>query len=489
MELAPLKIIYVSSEVYPFIKTGGLGDVAGSLPPALHAAGHDVAIMLPAYRDVLDKVGNAKALAHFLVPGGDVTLRQVYLPGTQVKVWLVDAPALFDRAGNPYMHPDGHPWPDNAQRFALLDRAVVTVARDRAGLAWRPDIVHCNDWQSGLIPPLLALEARRPATLFTIHNLAYQGLFSDAEFESLNLPDSLWSPDALEFHNRLSFLKGGLVYADRINTVSAHYAQEIQTPEFGRGLDGLLRHRSGALSAILNGIDEDEWNPGKDPHLVKHYGMDSLPDKALNKAALQRQRQLPEEAGIALLGMVDRLVEQKGIDLVLAALPKLVQMPLQMVILGTGEPHYERALHDWAERHPDRLSVTIGYDEALAHRIEGGVDIFLMPSRFEPCGLNQMYSLRYGTVPIVGRTGGLVDTVVDATPKNIASGTATGVLFSGDDGQSLLDAVNWATTLYRDKGIWTRMQREGMQQDFSWRRSAQQYIQLYELALQDRKAA
>ncbi len=477
----PLRVLFVVSEAHPLIKTGGLGDVAGSLPQALAKLGCDVRILLPAYPSCVQRAGALKPVASLSIPGSldRVTLLAGRLPGTRVRIWLVDYPPAFDRAGNPYLDPDGQPWDDNAERYALLARVAAALAQKRTTLSWQPEVVHCHDWQTGLVPALLAQEVRRPASVFTIHNLAYQGLFPHATFVDLGLPASLWAFDALEFHGQLSFIKGGLVYADKLTTVSPSYAGEIQTPAFGCGLDGLLRHRSADLSGILNGIDERTWNPSKDPHLTARYSARRLSAKAGNKQAVQRAFGLPVDPDIPLVGMVGRLVEQKGIDQVMLALPALMQRQLQVVALGSGEARYEQALQTFAARHADKIRVHIGYDETLAHQIEGGADMFLMPSRFEPCGLNQLYSLRYGTVPIVRRVGGLADTVVDAGAENLAQGSATGISFDGDDAADLLSAMDRALALYQTKTVWTQLVQTGMAQNFSWDASARHYLDLY----------
>ena len=482
------KILFVTSEAHPLMKTGGLGDVCGGLPQALHALGADVRLLLPGYHDALQRAGRLKKVAQLTVPplAQPVTLLEGRLPGTRVKVWLIDFPPAYDRPGNPYLNAHGHPWHDNAARFALLCQVAVSIARGAGGLAWQPEVVHAHDWQAGLVPALLAADAMRPATVFTIHNLAYQGLFAYDTFQSLHLPESLWSLHALEFHGQMSFIKGGIAFADRITTVSPTYAREIQTTEHGYGLDALLRHRSAHLSGILNGIDERTWNPARDPHLVSPYAMRRLAHKAPNKAALQKEFDLPMDADITLLGLVSRLVHQKGIDLVLAALPELLDLPVQFVALGSGEPAYEHALRDVAIRSPERVAVLAGYDEAIAHRIQAGADIFLMPSRFEPCGLSQLYSLRYGTVPLVRRVGGLADTVTDATPDALAAGTATGIVFDALTPTALVQAVKRALRLRGNARIWKQMQLAGMRQDFSWRHSASEYLSLYDDALRIR---
>lgn len=481
-------ILFVSSEVHPLIKTGGLADVSGSLPRALEAIGQDVRIVLPAYPEALEAAGDCHLRSTFHMHGTEATLIEGRLPESSVTVWFLDCRGLFNRSGNPYVGEDGRPWPDNAERFALFGRAVAEVAMNRAGLSWQPTIVHCNDWPSGLVPALLSLESQRPATVFTIHNLAYQGVFPFSAFARLGLPSRLWAPDALEFHDQVSFIKGGLVFADRINTVSPTYAREIQTVEFGCGLEGLLHHRRERLSGILNGIDENQWNPAEDHYLEKTYSHKTLNRKQANRTALQTELNLATDPDVFIISLIGRLVTQKGIDLVLDLLPELVQLPLQFVLLGSGESRFEQSLIYWARRYPGRIAVTIGYDEALSHRIEAGSDMFLMPSRFEPCGLNQMYSQRYGTVPIVRKVGGLADTVIDAIPSSFAQGGATGIVFDEASTGALLEAVKRAWLLFADRPQWEWIQRCGMQQDFSWKLSAEQYLRLYEQAQSDNRS-
>ena len=354
---------------------------------------------------------------------------------------------------------------------------------NEAGLGWIPELVHCNDWQTGLVPALLALRADRPATVFTIHNLAYQGLFSWGQFQALELPRYWWSPDYLEFHDKISFIKGGLVFADWITTVSPTYAKEIRTTEFGCGLDGLLEHRKDQLSGILNGVDYQVWSPGRDRLLAQTYTARSLECKLKNKTALQKTFGLPVYSEIALFGHVGRLVEQKGLDLILDLLPALLKRPMQLVFLGTGEASLEQALLAAQRKHPDKIGVRIDYDEKLAHLLEAGSDVFLMPSRFEPCGLNQLYSLRYATPPIVRNTGGLADSVVDANGPNLYRQTATGFVFEQARSRPLLRAIDRALNLFRRQDVWKDLQQNGMQQDFSWRRSASAYIELYKQVL------
>ena len=488
------KILFAASEVHPLIKTGGLGDVAGSLPIALKAQRQDVRIIMPAYHDIIARAGKLTPVKFWINPtlagfSGTVRLLEGTLPNSKVKLWLVDAPACFDRPGNPYMSPQGHDWPDNAQRFALFARVVTAIAMNQAGLAWQPDAVHCNDWQCGLIPALLSLETTRPATVFTVHNLAYQGLFPAETFAALGLPASLWGIDSLEFYGQVSFIKGGLAHADMISTVSPTYAREIRTPAYGCGLEGLLNHRAERLIGILNGADYAQWDPQHDTLIPHHYNAQSLQNKAANKIALQTRFGLPVAAGIPVFAIISRLVEQKGIDLILGSLPELLRHNIQFIILGNGEPRYEAAFTAFATQYPNQVAVQIGFNEELAHLIESGADAFVMPSLFEPCGLNQIYSLRYGTMPVVRRTGGLADTVVDATPATLKEHTATGIVFNEATPTVLLSALERALALYQEPALWQQIVCTGMKQDFSWKHSAKQYLALYRQAIAWKKAA
>jgi len=478
-----MRILFAASEAYPLIKTGGLADVAGSLSRALVNAGEDLRLVLPAYGAIKSNLAKARTLLQTSVDGQPVALLQTILPGSRVTVWLVDCPPLFERPGNPYVNPEGEPWPDNDLRFALFCRVIVMLANDRWGLGWEPQVVHLNDWQTGLVPALLRTQRRRPATVFTIHNLAYRGIFDHDSFTSLGLDPALWHYQALEFYGDYAFIKGGLVYADRITTVSPSYAREIQGRDFGEGLDGLLSERANVLSGILNGIDTRDWNPGTDPHLSENFNRQHLEHRAANKSALQLEFGLEEDAGVLLLGLVGRLVTQKGIDLILDALPRIMSMPVQLVILGSGDPELEGRVTQAAADFPGRLGLSIGYNEALAHRIEAGCDAFLMPSRFEPCGLNQMYSQHYGALPIVTPVGGLRDTVVNADEAAIHNGTATGFVMPTVNGKGLLATLARALQLFETRPeTWRQMQRTAMARDFSWGRSAQAYRELYEQA-------
>ncbi len=480
------KLLFVTSEVTPLIMTGGLADVSASLPVALKALRWAVRLLMPAYPEALAKAAPTKLIAQLKIPAtpGEVKLLEGRLPDTNLPVWLVDYAPAFERPGNPYTQDNGHDWPDNAERFALLSRCAVEIAQGRAGLSWVPDIVHCNDWQTGLTPALLSVESRRPATVFTVHNLAYQGRFPARTFDSLKLPKTLWSLEGLEFYGELSFIKGGLAFADHITTVSPSYAEEIQTAQFGYRLEGLLRYRHPVLTGILNGIDDVTWNPATDPHIVQTYTADTLQKKSRNKIALLKDFNLPVHPSAhnkrrLLLGSVGRLVEQKGIDLLLKIIGRLAALEVQCILLGSGEKRIEKALRSAAQRYPNTLAVHIGYDERLAHRIKAGADAFLMPSHFEPCGLSQLYSLRYGTPPIVHAVGGLKDTVVDSSGATLEAGTATGFSFSPATPETLLTSIERAVTLHAQSRQWNSLCKTGMAQCFNWHASAQRYAQLY----------
>lgn len=480
-------ILFATSEVFPLIKTGGLADVAASLPRALMKLGHNLRILLPAYPAVMKAAAEVelKKLKTLELDGQVITLWKTRLPGTKLFVWLVDIPQFSEREGNPYCDPSGNDWPDNPARFFIFAKVARLIALNAAGLRWPVDIVHCNDWQTGLIPALLSQDNPRPATIFTIHNLAYRGLFPYQAFIDLQLPHEFWHHDCLEFYGQLSFMKGGLVYADQITTVSPTYAKEIQTPESGHGLDGLLRYRAASLTGILNGIDADEWNPGADNYLEQTYTRRTLGGKQKNKVASQKRLGLAQDDSIPLLGFIGRLVDQKGIEIILAILPKLLAEGCQVAILGSGMEYFEEALKQLSQENPQKLSVTIGYNESLAHQIEAGVDMFMMPSLYEPCGLNQMYSLRYGTVPIVHDIGGLRDTVTDLTDEEISNKkiVANGFVFSPFSAEALHICIQRAVSIYQKKPLWRKLQENGMSQDLSWKRSAQEYAALYDKLL------
>ncbi len=476
-----MRVLFATSEIYPLIKTGGLADVSHSLPLALTSRGHEVKVVLPYYRQIkqlnldVEKLHSAQVFAYDKA----VTIYKTHLPDSnELDVWLVDAPDLFDREGGPYTDSYNKPWGDSAYRFALFSRVVALLGCDLFGMHWQPDVVHCNDWQTGLAVPLLQLHGNAPATVFTIHNLAYQGNFSREEFEHLHLPEAWWSIDGIEFYEQASFLKAGALHADWVNTVSPSYADEVRTPELGEGFDGILRHRGKRFVGILNGVDYDHWDPSSDAAIAQPYSAKQLELKPKNKGALQTEMGLPENKEIPLFGMVCRMAYQKGIDLLIDAIPLLMTSNLQIVVLGSGDIYYEEALKKLARRFPEQVAVSLGYDESLAHRIEAGADFFLMPSRYEPCGLNQIYSLRYGTLPIVRKTGGLADTVID--PDDIRDpGQATGFCFEEARPEALVQAIKRALELFRNKAARKAMQLQGMSEDFSWEKSCIRYEKLY----------
>ncbi len=488
--MQPLRILFATPECAPWVKTGGLADVSAGLPVALEALGHDVRVLLPAYPSVLAAAEHRSpffevpATAHFPA----CTLHQAPLP-SGVPAWLLNCPELFERDGGPYQDGDGVDWADNALRFGLLARVAALLAGPASPLDWRPDVLHCNDWQTALAPAYLRFEGgARAATVMTIHNLAFQGLFPPAEASRLGLPAAAFAIDGVEFWGRLSFLKGGLQYADAITTVSPSYAREIQDEPLGFGLHGLLAARSGVLHGIANGIDVAEWDPSSDRLIAQRYDADRLTAKAFNKEALQERLGLPQETRVPLLGMVSRLTHQKGIDLAIEVAREIVGLPAQLVVLGSGERALEEALAAVAKASAQRIAVRFGFDEPLAHLIEAGADLFLMPSRFEPCGLNQMYSQRYGTPPVARATGGLADTIVDATPATLADRTATGFLFEEETPVALLAAIERAIELYREPKEWRQIQRTGMTTDFGWDTAARKYAEVYAGLLRRREA-
>lgn len=477
------RILFIASEVQPWIKTGGLADVAGALPKALAALGHDVRVLLPAYGDILADEPGLRPVHRFQAPAGfeDWQLVTPTRRTDGIRLWLAAGPGFSDRRGSPYLDEHGQDWPDNAIRFNAFCRIATALAAGRAGAAWRPHVVHCNDWQTGLVPVWMQQRRVPAASVFTVHNLNYHGRFEPQTLHRLGLPSYLWHADALEFHGDLSFIKGGLVFADMLTTVSPTYAEEICTPACGEGLDGLMRHRRSDLVGILNGIDPDEWDPRRDPHLPANFSAEDLTGKRQTKQHLQQALGLEVTAQIPLLTMISRLVPQKGVDLVLQALPELLNRgAVQLAVLGSGESALEQRLRDLASAYPGQVAVQIGFDEALAHRLEAAGDLFLMPSRFEPCGLNQLYSLRYGTAPIVHHCGGLADSVVDVTA---APDAGTGFVFDQQTPEALGAAIERALALFRQPQAWQRLQHRGMTADFGWKRSARAYVEVYDEAM------
>jgi starch synthase len=482
--MAPkLHIAFPTTELVPYAKTGGLADVSAALPKALAHLGHRVTIFLPRYGSIPFPPGEFAGSVH--VPVDDVHRSAGYYRtslGRGLEVVFVEHPPFFERSG---LYGIGNnDYDDNRLRFAFFSRAVIEYFRSRGE---RPSVFHAHDWQTGLLPVYLkAFYADDPTlyrspTLFTIHNLAYRGTFSKDTIGVLGLPWNLGTREALEFHGGVSYLKGGLLFSEVLNTVSPQYAREIQGPEMGYGLDGVLGSRAEDLFGILNGVDYEEWDPSIDPHIAAPYSRESLAGKAACKADLLRTFGLTEYPDLPIVGIVSRLVAQKGFDIVIGAWYDLVTRPLRMVVLGTGETDVQEGFRALAARDPDRFAVRFAYDNTLAHKIEAGADMILMPSRFEPCGLTQMYSLRYGTVPIVRATGGLVDTV---EPYNPSTGEGTGFRFEHADGTGLVWALDQALALHRDRPAWERLMRSGMSRDFSWERSARSYVELYRRAMQ-----
>jgi starch synthase len=477
-----MPVLFVTSEVAPLIKTGGLADVAGSLPAALMHAGLDVRVLVPGYKQVMEGVKSKGRLASFSTLG-EIPASQLLagkLP-SGVPLLIVDCPGMYDRPGGPYQDTSGNDWPDNALRFGLLSYVAAVLGGPAAPISWRPRIVHANDWQTGLAPAYLRfMPGEKARTVMTIHNLAYQGIFPPATTSRLGLPPSSFAPDGVEYYGNMSFLKAGLFYADHITTVSPNYAREIQQEPLGMGFQGLLVHRSSMLTGILNGIDTDAWDPETDPYIARYYNAARLPAKQENKQALQQRMGLAVDDKVLLIGIIGRFTHQKGFDVAIEAASELLDTPMQLAVLGTGDVKLQDAFVALARANPGRVAVQVGYDEGLAHQIEAGADIFLMPSRFEPCGLNQMYSQRYGTIPVVHDTGGLHDSVVDVTPETLADKTATGFVFSPMSREQLTAAVGRAMAAYQDKKGWRQLQKNGMGCDFSWDASAQHYVELYE---------
>src|SRR4051812_1984663 len=475
-----MRVLMVASEAVPFAKTGGLADVIGALPRALVRLGHSVDVVMPRYRGIeAEPIGRIAATLGSMTTDADV----LAVTADGVRTVFIDRPDYFDRD---YLYgASGHDYPDNPERFAFLTQAALTWALD-SGRHY--DVAHAHDWQAGLLPVQLTQmfrlhrAAQRIPGVFTIHNLAYQGVFDASWLPRLGLPWDLMHVDAIEYWNRISYLKAGINFSRLITTVSPRYAEEIQTPALGFGFDGILRARQADMVGILNGIDYDQWDPARDPNLPEPYDAAHLEGKTASKQQVLSAYGFPDTPEVRerpLVGMISRLVDQKGFDLLAELADELPRLDATFVLLGSGERRYEDLWLGLAARHPDRIGARIGFDEPLSHTIEGGADMFLMPSRFEPCGLNQMYSLRYGTVPVVRATGGLFDTVRNFDPR---TGVGTGFTFDQYSAQALLDTLRWALGIYRDRDAWRRIQVAGMTQDFSWDASARQYVKVYERA-------
>jgi starch synthase len=477
-----MRALFASSEIFPLAKTGGLGDVSAALPKALSALGVDMQLMLPAYPSALNAAEN-KSIAlerEDFMGAGPLRLISGRAPDTGLPIWLADCPALFRRGGGPYQDEEGQDWPDNAQRFAVFSQVAAQLSLGLLLPDWRADIVHANDWHAGLIPAILAhAPGRPPATLLTMHNLAYQGIFPAEFFPQLGLPGDCFSPEGIEFYGQISFLKAGIRYTDRLTTVSPSYAHEILTPEFAYGLEGLLQQRAPDLVGILNGADYDVWDPAADANLPANFSGQEIDGKQLCGTALRDELGLDRDGEAPLVVFVSRITCQKMADAVAEAVPAIVEAGAQCALLGDGEQSLEERFMLAARRHAGRVACRIGYEEPLAHRILAGGDILLHPARFEPCGLTQLYGMRYGTVPVVRRTGGLRDTVVDATEGSLRGGTATGFSFENATTADFIRCIRRALFLHQQSATWRRIQRQAMAQDFGWAASAQRYLAIY----------
>ena len=486
-----MKVLFVTSEAFPLMKTGGLGDVSNSLPNSLQQLEADVRLIMPAYRDTLSQLDNFEIVGWVKVAAHqEVRILQTSHPAFDMPIWLVDCPSMFDRGGSPYTHPSGHDWHDNPQRFNLFSHAAALMAIDTLKTGWKADIVHSNDWQTGMVSAYLSLEVHPPKRIFTIHNIAYDCHFDYGVFQSMHLPPHWWSMELGEFYDRFSMLKAGMVFSDVITTVSPRYAQEIRTSDYGYGYAAILEANKHKLLGIINGIDPDTWNPATDSYLAANY---SHKDKIteIKKAKLANKKALLKELGAdskaltsqkPLIGFVGRLVFQKGIDLLLNAIEELLfENQAQFVIIGSGEHELELQLRTLADQYPQQLFCYTGYSESLAHLLEAGCDIFAMPSRYEPCGLNQLYSLQYGTPAVVRNTGGLADTVTDTNTATLAEKSATGIIFDHATVEALTAALRKAVKLFAEQKTWSQLISNGMRQDFSWDSSARQYIELYKV--------
>ena len=473
-----MKVLHVGAEIFPLVKTGGLADVMGALPQALVEQGADVRLLLPGLPAIADAVLHQKLVAEIgpAFGAGRIALRLGRMPYSHLLAYVVDAPYLYRREGSPYQASDGREWDDNLQRFALLGWTGAHLAAGELDPSWTPEVLHAHDWHAAMACAYMAAHPpTRAASVFTVHNLAYQGVFPPGDFGLLGLPARFMAASGLEFHHQLSFMKAGLKFARRITTVSPTHAAEIATPEFGFGLDGVIRGRADAVSGILNGIDGAVWDPQRDTALVAPYGVSDLAGKAACKADLQRSLGLGVDPAAPLFGVVSRLTSQKGLDLVLAVLPQLSNAGAQLALLGSGDAALEAAFAAAAQAQPRRIAARIGYDEAHAHRLIAGSDAILVPSRFEPCGLTQMYALRYGTLPLVRRVGGLADTVVDAGDAQ----RGTGFVFDAATPAALAAALQRAIATHARADDWRALVLRAMAQDFSWEASARRYMALY----------
>ena len=473
-----MKVLSVASVCVPFAKRGGLAVVGGALPGALARFGVEVRVLMPGYPAVKAMLPEgAEACELGLLPGGRARAISMQVAGLDTIV--LDSPRLFDRSGNLYVGPDGRDWPDNHLRYGALCRAAATIAISGIG-GWRPDVMHLHDWQAGLTAAYLKL-GRHPAppSVLTIHNIAFQGLFPPQVMRPLRLPERGFRAGGFEFFGQVGFLKAGLVYADRISTVSPAYARELTRPEFGMGLEGVIASRRAEVDGILNGIDLDLWNPESDPNIAARYSAEAPARKAVNRVALARSFNLDADAPGPLFCVVSRLTRQKGLDLLLEILPRLIARGACLALLGSGDADLESAFRTAAADHPGQVGVVIGWDEPLSHLMQAGADAIVVPSRFEPCGLTQLYGLRYGTLPVVSRTGGLGDTVIDANEAALRAGVATGFQFSPVSALPLADAIDRACDAFADKGLWSTMICRAMRQPVGWADSAEAYARIY----------
>ena len=477
-----MKVLHAAAEVFPLVKTGGLADVLGALPQALIETGVDVRLVLPGLPAIRRGVERQLLVCELgaMFGAGKVSLWQGYMPATGVPVYVIDAPYLYQRSGNPYLAADGSEWGDNLQRFALLGWVAAHLAVGELDANWCPDVLHMHDWHAAMACAYVSANpVSTVATVFTVHNLAYQGLFDEGDYAMLGLPSRLLTPDGLEYHGQVSFMKAGLTFAHRVTTVSPSYAAEIATEEFGCGLDGVIRARGSDVSGILNGVDGAIWSPSTDAGIATQYSSSAIAGKARCKEALQKRLGLKVDAKATLFGVVSRLTSQKGLDLVLAALPALLAEGAQLAVQGTGDVDLEARFTAAAQAHPGQVAVRIGYDEAFAHDMIAGADAVVLPSRFEPCGLTQLYALRYGTVPVVRRVGGLADTVMDATPEALVRDEATGFMFGPATPEALSVALKDAVKAHAHPKTWRKIMLRGMAQRFTWGEAALQYVALY----------
>ncbi len=477
-----MRVLFVSSEVFPLIKTGGLADVSAALPEALAELGLEVQLLLPGYPKALEMVANKAVEVEFadFMGAGPMRVISGRIPDIGRPIWLVDCPSLYQRSGGPYQDENGNDWPDNALRFAVFNHVAAQLSCGVMLPGWRADIVHANDWHTGLVPMILAeTPGHRPGTLLTIHNLAFQGVFPTDIYPRLGLPGGDIVPEGIEFYGKISFLKAGISYCDRLTTVSPTYAREILTSEYGCGLEGLLQHRAKDTFGILNGADYHIWDPVADVHIPATYNLQNITGKRMCKWELQAELGLEAEPEAPLVVFVSRITEQKMADVVAAVLPGIIERGAQFALVGDGDRGIEELFVALARTYPGRVAIRIGYEEPLAHRLMAGGVILLHPSRFEPCGLTQLYAMRYGTLPIVRNTGGLIDTVVNASDSAIRQGTATGFAFEQANSEELLACIERALDLYRQPLPWRKVQRQAMAQNFCWAESALQYLALY----------